>query len=243
MGLITNDEFDALVMCELYRRHYLEIYDRRFWVKELNPNVQEIRRTLLDLKTTTSKQTSFINTVNGRLAWEYPARATVQSQRRKGFLQIGQPPVFWAWLAGCGDFLGRSLQSRFNNPYHKKCELGRVQITELTPQFAAVICDLHDVESGLEVRLIELVGDSLFVSSTTKCSICSPSVIGSGDGYYRESTPLKTSSACPKKLLCVAFGKLVASAKSKSLVAKSDLVAVVATGQGARILVALYGLM
>jgi hypothetical protein len=37
-----DDEFDALVMCELYRRHYLEIYDRRFWVKELNPKIQEI---------------------------------------------------------------------------------------------------------------------------------------------------------------------------------------------------------
>jgi len=98
-----DDEFDALVMCELYRRHYLEIYDRRFWVKELNPKIQEIRRTLLDLKTTTRKQTSFINTTKGRLAWEYPARATVQSQRRNGFLKIGQPPVFWAWLAGRGD--------------------------------------------------------------------------------------------------------------------------------------------
>ena len=47
------------VMCELYRRHYLEIYDRRFWVKELNPKVQEIRRTLLDLKTTTRKPSQF----------------------------------------------------------------------------------------------------------------------------------------------------------------------------------------
>ena len=87
------------VMCELYRRYYLEIYDRRFWVKELNPKVQEISRTLLDIKTTTRKQTSFINTVKGRLAWEYPARATVQSQRRNGFLQTGQPPAFWAWQA------------------------------------------------------------------------------------------------------------------------------------------------
>ena len=34
------------VMCQLYRRHYLEIYDRRFWVKELNSKVQDIRRTL-----------------------------------------------------------------------------------------------------------------------------------------------------------------------------------------------------
>jgi len=122
------------VMCELYRRHYLEIYDGRFWVKELNPKVQEIRRTLLDLKTTTRKQTSFINTVLGPLAWEYPARATVQSQRRHGFLQIGQPPAFWAWLAGGGDFLALRIQSRFNNHYHKECELGRVPIAELTRQ-------------------------------------------------------------------------------------------------------------
>ncbi len=32
-----------------------------------------------------------------------------------------------------------------------------------------------------------------------------------------ESTPLKTSSACPRKQLCVAFGKLAASAKSRNL--------------------------
>jgi hypothetical protein len=97
-----DDEFDALVMCELYRRHYLEIYARRLWVKELNAKIQEIRRTLPDKKTTTRKQTSFINTVLGRLAWEYPARATVQSQRRNGFLQTRGPPAFWAWLANCG---------------------------------------------------------------------------------------------------------------------------------------------
>jgi hypothetical protein len=122
------------VMCELYRRHYLEIYDRRFWVKELNPKIQEIRRTLLDLKTTTRKQTNFINTVKGRLAWEYPARATVESQRPNGFLQIGQPPAFWAWLARCGDFLSKSVQSRFNNHYCKEGELDRANLSELTRQ-------------------------------------------------------------------------------------------------------------
>ena len=122
------------VMCELYRRHYLEIYDRRFWVKDLSPKIQEIRRTLLDLKTTDRKQTSFINTVKGRLAGEYPARATVQSQRRNGFLQTLQPSAFWAWLAGCGDFLAIRIQSRFNNHYRKEYELGRAQITELTRQ-------------------------------------------------------------------------------------------------------------
>jgi hypothetical protein len=46
-----DDEFDALVMCELCRRHYLEIYDRRLWVKELSAKIQKIRRALQDLKT------------------------------------------------------------------------------------------------------------------------------------------------------------------------------------------------
>jgi hypothetical protein len=157
-----DDEFDALVMCELYRRHYLEIYDRRFWVKDLKPKIQEIRCTLLDLKTSTRKRTSFINTVKGRLAWEYPARATVQSQRRNGFLKIGQPPAFWAWLADRGAFLSKSTFSRFQNHYQKEHELDRANLSELTRQFAATICDLHDVESGLEVKLIELLGDNVF---------------------------------------------------------------------------------
>lgn len=157
-----DDEFDALVMCELYRRHYLEIYDRRFWVKELNPKVQEIRRTLLDLKTTTRKQTSFINTIKGRLAWEYPARAKVKSQRPNGFLKTGQPPAFWAWLGDRGEFLSKSILSRFRNHYRKEHELDRANLSDLTRQFAAAICDLHDIESGLELKLIELLGDSLF---------------------------------------------------------------------------------
>lgn len=157
-----DDEFDALVMCELYRRHYLEIYDRRFWVKELNPKIQEIRRTLLDLKAITRKQTSFINTVKGRLVWEYPARATVTSGRRNGFLQVGRPPAFWAWLAGRGDFLSKSILSRFNNHYRKEQELDRANVSGLTRQLAAPICDLHDSEAELELRLIDLQGDSLF---------------------------------------------------------------------------------
>jgi hypothetical protein len=157
-----DDEFDALVMCELYRRHYLEIYDRRFWVKELSPKIKGIRRTLLDLKTTTRKQTSFINTVKGRLAWEYPARATVQSQRRKGFLKIGQPPAFWAWLADRGAFLSKSTFSRFQNHYRKEHALDGANLSELTREFAGGICDLHDVASGLKARLIEQLDDSLF---------------------------------------------------------------------------------
>ena len=57
-----------------------------------------------------------------------------------------------------------------------------------------------------------------------------------------ESTPLKTSSAGPGKELCVAFGKLAASAKSRNPAVKLEPVAVVATRQGARILAALCGL-
>jgi hypothetical protein len=42
----------------MYRRHYLEIYDRRLCVKELSPKIQKFRRALQDLKTTTRKQTN-----------------------------------------------------------------------------------------------------------------------------------------------------------------------------------------
>ena len=157
-----DDEFDALVMCELYRRHYLEIYDRRFWVKELNPKIQEIRRTLLDLKTTTRKQTSFINTIKSRLAWEYPARATVKSQRPNGSLCLNKPPAFWAWLAGRGDFLSKNILARFDNHHQKEQKCDRANLSDLTRQFAAQICDLHDIEASLELNLIELLGDSLF---------------------------------------------------------------------------------
>jgi hypothetical protein len=124
--------------------------------------VQDIRRTLLDLKTTTRKRTSFINTIKGRLAWEYPARATVQSQRRNGFLQIGQPPAFWAWLAERSEFLSKGVSSRFENHYRKEQESDRANISDLTRQFASALCDLHDIEAGLELKLIELLGDSLF---------------------------------------------------------------------------------
>jgi hypothetical protein len=157
-----DDEFDALVMCELYRRHYLEIYDRRFWVKELNPKVQDIRRTLLDLKTTTRKQTSFINTIKGRLAWEYPARAQIKSVRPNGFLGLNKPPAFWAWLAGRGDFLAKNVVARFENHYQKEQERDRANVSDLTRQFASAVCDLHNTESKLEHKLIDLLCDSLF---------------------------------------------------------------------------------
>jgi len=157
-----DDEFDALVMCELYRRHYLEIYDRRFWVKDLNPKVQQVRRTLLDLKTTTRKQTSFINTIKGRLAWEYPARATVKSQRPNGSLGLNKPPAFWAWLAGRGDFLVKSIVSRFENHYQKEQKCDRANVSTMTRQLAAAVCDLHNIEAELELKLIELLDDNLF---------------------------------------------------------------------------------
>ncbi|MBE9164195.1 transposase [Tychonema sp. LEGE 06208] len=157
-----DDPFDALVMCELYRRHYLDVYDRRFWVKELDPKIEQMRRALLDLKTTTRKQTSFINSIKGRLAWEYPARATVKSQRANGSLDVGKPPAFWAWLAGRGDFLSKSILSRFNNHYEKEQKCDRANISEMTRQFASSVCDLHDTEAQIELRLTNLLFDSDF---------------------------------------------------------------------------------
>jgi len=152
-----DDPFDALVMCELYRRHYLEIYDRRFWVKELDPKIEQMRRALLDLKTTTRKQTSFINSIKGRLAWEYPARAQVKSQRPNGSLEPGKSPAFWAWLAGRGDFLSKNIISRFENHYQKEAKCDRANISEMTREFASSVCDLHDTEAAIEFRLTNLL--------------------------------------------------------------------------------------
>lgn len=157
-----DDPFDALVLCELYRRHYLDIYDRRFWVKELNPKIEQIRRALLDLKTTTRKQTGFVNSIKSRLAWEYPARAEVKSVRQNGSLEPGKPPAFWAWLAGKGDFLNKSTRSRFDNHYSQEQKCDRANISEMTRQFAAAVCDLHEVEAGAELRLINLLSESDF---------------------------------------------------------------------------------
>lgn len=152
-----DDPFDALVLCELYRRHYLDIYDRRFWVKELDPKIEGMRRALLDLKTTTRKQTSFINSIKGRLAWEYPARAEVKSVRQNGSLEPGKPPAFWAWLAGKGDFLTKNILARFDNHYQKEQKCDRANISEMTREFASSVCDLHDTEARIELRLTNLL--------------------------------------------------------------------------------------
>lgn len=153
-----DDKFDALIMCQLYRQHYLETYDRRFWVRELDRQIKKIRRCLLDIKGITRKQTSCINTLKGRLSSEYPARAKVKSERRNGFLEMGRPPAFWAWLANRRDFLNRQVLSRFDNHFNKAVELG-ASVTDLTRQLAASVCDFHNIEAGLEHQLIDLLGD------------------------------------------------------------------------------------
>ncbi|MEG4321748.1 MULTISPECIES: hypothetical protein [unclassified Microcoleus] len=152
-----DDRFDALIMCQLYRQHYLETYDRRFWVKELDPQVKKIRRCLLEIKGVTRKQTACINTLKGRLALEYPARAKVKSQRHNGFLRIGCPPAFWGWLANRRDFLKRQVLSRFDNHLQREVDLGKASPTDLTRQLAASVCDFHDIEAGLEHQLIDLL--------------------------------------------------------------------------------------
>jgi hypothetical protein len=211
------------------------------WVKELSPKIQKIRRALQDLKTTTRKQTNFINTVKGRLAWEYPARTTVRSQWRNGFLQTGQPPAFWAWLAGRGDFLSKSILSRFNNHYRQEGELDRANLSELTRQFAAAIRDLHHVESGLEIQLLELLGDNMFVSYHRAFDLFTFGYRERG-WILSRIYPFEDFLCLPKKIALRRFRQACGLGKVESPAAKSDLVAVVATGQGSRILAALCGL-
>ena len=129
-----DDEFDALVMCELYRRHYLEIYDCRFWVKELNPKIQEIRRTLPDLKTTTRKQTSFINTVLGRLAKGVSSTHHSSKSAAPWVFADSRATCFLGWA--CRPRLRRQKAFRLASTITTAhgSELGRTGISELTCQ-------------------------------------------------------------------------------------------------------------
>ncbi|MEG3862204.1 hypothetical protein [Microcoleus sp. herbarium12] len=131
-------------------------------MKELDPKIERIRRALLDLKTTTRKQTSFINSIKSRLAWEYPARAQVKSQRANGFLSVSKPPAFWAWLAQRGGFLSKNILSCFDNHYQKEANCDRANISEMTRQFAAAVCDLHDTEAQIELALTSLLAHEDF---------------------------------------------------------------------------------
>ena len=193
-----DDEFDALVMCEPYRRHYLEIYARRRRVKELNPKIQEIRRTLRDLKTTTRKQTSFINTVLGRLA------KGVSSTRHSS--KSGAQWVLTNSRATC--FLGLACRPRLRRQKAFRLaetittahgsELGRTGISELTCQ----------ASSGTNVTC--LLGRIRARSQTDRTArrqfvlLLSPSVRElqwrlplAGVDTTLESTPLKAFSAGP----------------------------------------------
>ncbi|MFB8793145.1 MAG: hypothetical protein U7126_02675 [Microcoleus sp.] len=93
---------------------------------------------------------------------EYPARATVNSQRQNGSLEPGKPPAFWAWLADRGNFLSKNILSRFKNHYEKEQKCDRANISEMTRELAAVVCDLHDTEARVERRLIDLLGEPDF---------------------------------------------------------------------------------
>lgn len=157
-----DDAFDALVMVALYQRHYLEIYDRRFWVADRPHEIKQIKRVLLDLKTTVRKQTSFINTIKSRLAFEYPARAKIQSKRKNGNLDPLNPPAFWAWLAEKPEAICLKWLSRFNNHYQKETDAGRTCISDLTRHFAREVCNLHEIEALLEIELTKLLECELF---------------------------------------------------------------------------------
>jgi hypothetical protein len=44
-----GNPLDALVMVALYQRHYLEVYDRRYWVIDRPEEIKQMKRVLLDL--------------------------------------------------------------------------------------------------------------------------------------------------------------------------------------------------
>ncbi|MCC3409781.1 MAG: transposase [Microcoleus sp. PH2017_10_PVI_O_A] len=154
-----DDAFDALVMISLYQRHYVEIFDRRFWVADRPAEIKQIKRLLLDLKTTVQKQTAFINTTKSRLAFEYPAKAKISSKRPNGNLDPSAPPPFWAWLAGKTEAICSRWLTRFNTSYKLNPGSG---ISDLTRQFAAQICDLHAIEASLEIKLAKALECELF---------------------------------------------------------------------------------
>jgi len=74
------------VMCQLYRRHYIEIYDRRFWVKELNSKVQDIRRTLPG-RQNNHPQAVPVSSILSRDGWRGSIQRALKSNRnaRMGF--------------------------------------------------------------------------------------------------------------------------------------------------------------
>ena len=55
-----NDPFDALIMCEIYFRHYLERFDRRFWIRDRGEAISQIAKVLNELNGVTKRQTQAI---------------------------------------------------------------------------------------------------------------------------------------------------------------------------------------
>lgn len=162
-----SDPFDALIMCEIYFRHYLERYDRRFWIRDRGEVISQIAKVLNDLGGVTKRQTQAINGAKQRLSYEFPAKATVRSKRDNGSLDADKPPAWWAWLAGIEQTPGWKLRKADKVRYEREYSEAMARhegsgISELTRQYARAICHWHTSEALLEQELIELLTDENF---------------------------------------------------------------------------------
>lgn len=161
-----SDAFDALLLAHLYFIYYQDCYDRRYWVKDRHPTIKLIRRLLLDLKSIVRKRTADINYTKQRLASEYPAKADVHSRRPNGQLDPDIPPAFWAWVANWQSDkwnMTPRVVARFENQYRNAIEKGEgTGFSDLTRQYAKLICSHHVSEAMVERELLPLVRNEMF---------------------------------------------------------------------------------
>ena len=79
-----NDPFDALIMCEIYFRHYLERFDRRFWIRDRGEVISQIAKVLNDLNGVTKRQTQSINGAKQRLSYDPRQSSGKQPPQQRG---------------------------------------------------------------------------------------------------------------------------------------------------------------
>lgn len=162
-----NDPFDALIMCEIYFRHYLERFDRRFWIRDRGETIKEIARLLNDLNGVIKRQTQAVNGAKQRLNYEFPKKAAVRSCRDTGNLDPNIPPAWWAWVAGISKTPTWELRARektmFEREYAEAMERHEGSgLSELTRQYARMVCHWHVSEALLERELIGLLANEDF---------------------------------------------------------------------------------
>ena len=162
-----DDPFDALIMCDLYFEKYLKRFDRRFWIRDRGNTIKEIAKTLNELNGVIKRQTQAVNGAKQRLSYEFPKKAAVRSRRDTGNLDPNIPPAWWAWVAGVFSTptweLRAQQKTMFEREYQEAMERHEGSgLSELTRQYARMVCHWHTSEALLEQELIGLLTDEDF---------------------------------------------------------------------------------